>query len=397
MFADMEHNSVTVTCDTLSLGFLGPLQRGGTEWPAWSKSKLTSVTTPKLKHPLEHLKYDPYVLEYVHTSCPISSESTPLTILTKVAILPTYGNMQERDILILGAGWTASFLIPLLQEQKLLFAATTTDGRPVAGSPTIKWSFDPSAPVPDQKAAFAVLPRARHILITFPLKGKGQSDLLARTYTVTHHHHHGEDGGGRFIQLGSTGIWQSDPAQKPWLDRRSPYNTTTGDGGRAVAEDELLALGGCVLNLAGLWGGSRDARHWVDRVATTKEAVKSKMSLHMIHGVDVARVIVALIKKSDSGQWDAVGRGQRWMVTDGFVYDWWSLFAGWAEGQKEEAEEGAKMDSEPIKQAKWVYELMQEEDVRALPRSMEVLGRCYDTRELWQTLGITPLKGGLGL
>lgn len=297
--------------------------------------------------------------------------------------------MQERDILILGAGWTATFLIPLLKEQKLLFAATTTDGRPVAGSPTIKWAFDPSASAPDQKAAFAVLPRARNILITFPLKGKGQSELLVQAYKAAHVANH-----SRFIQLGSTGIWQSDPAQKPWLDRKSPYNGT-GDGGRVVAENELLALGGCVLNLAGLWGGPRNARHWVDRVATTKEAVKGKTSLHMIHGVDVARVIVAVIKKADRGQWYTVGQGQRWMVTDGFVYDWWSLFAGWAESQNED--ENAKIDSEPIKQAKWVYELMQEEGVRALPRSMEALGRCYDSRELWQTLGITPLKGGLGL
>lgn len=296
--------------------------------------------------------------------------------------------MQERDVLILGAGWTATFLIPLLQQQNRLFAATTTDGRPVAGEPTIRWSFDPSVPASHQRAAFAVLPHARHVLITFPLKGRGLSQLLATTYNATHGSHH-----TRFIQLGSTGIWQADPAQQPWLDRKSPYNATD-DAGRAVAEDELLALGGCVLNLAGLWGGPRDPRHWVDRVATTKDAVKAKTSLHMVHGVDVARVIVALINKGDRGQWDTVGRAQRWMVTDGFVYDWWSLFAGWAEGQEDE---GAKIDAEPIRQAKWVYELMQEEGVRALPRSMEALGRCYDTRELWQTLGIIPLKAGLGL
>lgn len=295
--------------------------------------------------------------------------------------------MQELDILILGAGWTATFLIPLLREHKLLFAATTTDGRDVAGSRTLQWGFDPSAPAPQQRTAFAALPRARHVLVTFPLKGEGQSSVLVRTYTATH----GESEHFRFIQLGSTGIWQSDPAQKPWLDRRSPY--TAGDA-RAVAEDELLGLGGCVLNLAGLWGGPRDPRHWVDRVATTKEAVKGKTSLHMVHGVDVARVIVAVMKKGDRGEWAKVGKGQRWMVTDGFVYDWWSLFAGWAEGQKDD---GAQIDTEPIKQARWVYELMEECGVRALPRAMETLGRCYDSRELWQTLGIAPLKGGLGL
>lgn len=304
--------------------------------------------------------------------------------------------MQERDIIILGAGWTATFLLPLLRQHKLRFAATTTDGRPVAGCPTIQWSFDPSAPADQQKAAFALLPRARHVLITFPLKGTGQSELLATTYNATHGAG-SDDHGTRFIQLGSTGIWQADPAQAPWLDRKSPYNQAPGDGGRAAAEDELLALGGCVLDLAGLWGGPRDPRHWVDRVATTKEAVRAKTSLHLVHGVDVARVIVAIINKSDRGLWDTVGRAQRWMVTDGFVYDWWSLFAGWAQQGQEKEDDEAKVDPEPTKQARWVYELMQEEGIRALPRSMEALGRCYDTRELWQTLGITPLKAGLGL
>lgn len=297
--------------------------------------------------------------------------------------------MQEIDILILGAGWTATFLIPLLREHKLLFAATTSSGRDVAGVPTSPWRFDPSLPEPDQRTSFASLPRARHVLITFPLKGEGQSSLLVRAYNEAH----GASSSFRFIQLGSTGIWQrADEAQAPWLDRRSPY---AGGDARAVAEDELLGLGGCVLDLAGLWGGARDPRHWVGRVAASKEAVRGKTSLHMVHGVDVARVIVAVVKKSERGEWDRVGRGQRWMVTDGFVYDWWSLFAGWAEEQQKQ--DGLKMDAEPTTQARWVYELMEEEGVRALPRSMEALGRCYDTRELWKTLGITPIKGGLGL
>jgi len=49
-----------------------------------------------------------------------------------------------------------------------------------------------------------------------------------------------------------------------------------------------------VLNLSGLWGGERHPRHWIDRVAATKEQLKSKKSLHMIHGVDVARAIFAV-------------------------------------------------------------------------------------------------------
>ena len=86
----------------------------------------------------------------------------------------------------------------------------------------------------------------------------------------------------------------------------------------------LLVFGGCVLNLAGmwlvfcskvllntvkesgltlsltiigLWGGERDPRNWIDRVAKTKDDVRNKKSLHMIHGIDVARAIIAVMCK----------------------------------------------------------------------------------------------------
>lgn len=55
--------------------------------------------------------------------------------------------------------------------------------------------------------------------------------------------------------------------------------------------------------------------------------------------------------------------------------------AGWAD-----------VEGGPTEQATWVYELMVETGVRALPRSMEALGRCYDTREFWDTFGVVPLK-----
>ena len=49
-----------------------------------------------------------------------------------------------------------------------------------------------------------------------------------------------------------------------------------------------------MLNLSGLWGGARQPKNWIDRVASTKEQLKEKASLHMIHGQDVARGIIAV-------------------------------------------------------------------------------------------------------
>ena len=41
----------------------------------------------------------------------------------------------------------------------------------------------------------------------------------------------------------------------------------------------------------------------------------------MVHGLDVARGVVAV-----SQNWKAA-RAQRWMLTDGFVYDWYDWVA----------------------------------------------------------------------
>lgn len=64
-----------------------------------------------------------------------------------------------------------------------------------------------------------------------------------------------------------------------WSDSHSPYDKTNP---RAIAEEELLSLSQgnirtTVLNLSGLWGGERDPRNWVNRVAPTKEALAEKV------------------------------------------------------------------------------------------------------------------------
>ncbi|PQE17134.1 hypothetical protein CJF30_00003832 [Rutstroemia sp. NJR-2017a BBW] len=225
------------------------------------------------------------------------------------------------------------------------------------------------------KEQFKKLPTARGVLITFPLKGIGESGKLVGAYKETHDLKGKED-----EELGSSGIWSIE-GQEQWVTRHSPYNKKDP---RAIAEDELLALGGCVLNLSGLWGGERMVKHWIDRVAGTKEVLGGKKSLHMVHGMDVARGIVGVFEGWDKGK----ASGERWMLTDLMVYDWWELILGYA-GQIDEENGDREREG---KQIKWIGELMQEQEVRALPRSMEELGRCYDTRDFWSTFGIMPVK-----
>ncbi|KAJ7587346.1 hypothetical protein C8J56DRAFT_827592 [Mycena floridula] len=275
------------------------------------------------------------------------------------------------ELLILGTGWTSTFLIPLCEEKSISYAGTSRSG----ANSTIKFEFIPDS---DDTEPYKALPDAKTVLITFPINDSGASERLVRLYNSTRQ----GDLKPSFIQLGATTVWgsairgTSKIAENRWYDRHSEI--VVGDA-RANAEQELLALSpeipATVLNLSGLWGGSRSMRNYVSRVAPTKEVLQNKGSLHMIHGLDVARAILAVHANFNKSI------GQRWLLTDNRVYDWWDLASGW----------GAS-DGGPQLQPLWVRELMRENNVRALPRNAEVLGRALDSREFWETFDLSPCK-----
>ena len=107
--------------------------------------------------------------------------------------------MATVDILILGAGWTSDFLIPLLKSKDISFGATTRDGRDRCGVKTIKFQFDPGAA---DGEAFKVLPDAKTVLITFPIRTNGAPKKLVGFWKEVH-----QNTKASFVQLGSSGIW----------------------------------------------------------------------------------------------------------------------------------------------------------------------------------------------
>ncbi|KAG5645105.1 hypothetical protein DXG03_006919 [Asterophora parasitica] len=313
------------------------------------------------------------------------------------------------DILILGAGWTSTFLIPLCTERSLTYAATSRTGR----NNTIQFAFDP---VSEDIEPYKVLPDAQTVLITFPIELPDASARLVRLYRSSRGGQI-ERGGVEtgFIQLGTTGIWDGArkknadskaivpiPAENRWYDRHTPFVPNA----RASAEMELLALSTpqtptTVLNLSGLWGGARSPRNWVSRVAPTKEALRNKGSIHLIHGLDVSCAILAI-----HANW-AKAAGQRWILTDGRIYDWWDLASAWGVVRSPSASaietgqahlstlSNSSLSEDRGPHAQWVRELMREQDVRALPREVGVLGRALDSREFWDQFGLSPLKARL--
>lgn len=97
--------------------------------------------------------------------------------------------------------------------------------------------------------------------------------------------------------------------------------------------------------------------------------------------MDIARAIFAVHRDFDKAQ------GQRWILSDGRVYDWWDLASAW--GSAPTLATSTKDDHGP--QASWVRELMDESGIRALPRNIEMLGRALDSRDFWKTFDLSPV------
>ena len=231
----------------------------------------------------------------------------------------------------------------------------------------------------------------------------------------------------------------SSPPELEWTTRHSPYDKTNA---RAIAEDELLSQHQetVVLNLSGLWvrfgsrrllvsagfatkalladtchdffasnaqGGSRDPINWLARVAPTETALEQKGSLHLIHGLDVARAIIAVhlakhlptsgassASSEEEGKQDRAATttntgGQRWILTDMHLIDWWDL----ASAHPDAPTSTSSSSNEPTPdRALWVRNLMRKHNVRALPRSAAELGRAIDAREFWSAFELGPVK-----
>ena len=263
--------------------------------------------------------------------------------------------MSPMQLLIIGRGWSGEYIAELASQLKWTFASTTTNGR----NGTIPFVFDPAS---SDLSPFKALPEAETIVITFPLVQASGTLAFLNGYAQTH-----PNTQSKTILLGSTRPWTVPlESKKPWISVQDPIDPQA-DPARSSAEDALLQKGGSVLNLSGLWGGTRQPSNWISRIASSQDALASRTSVHLVHGIDVARAVIALAKDFTPGQ--------RWIITDERVYDWWDLIGAWGnEDQK-----------------KWVSNLMDLNSVNALPRSPLELGRCLSSREFWKRFGISPL------
>lgn len=251
-------------------------------------------------------------------------------------------------LLILGKGWAGAYIATECATHNVQYAATTRDGR----DGTLPFDFR----MVDQ---YARLPLAEFIIVTFPLRGVSAVDHLISNYVQTH------ACAPRWILLGSTGVFKQSE-EETVIDRHSPIEESDE---RGIAETRLMSqYDGVVLSCSGLWGGERHPSKWISRVASNKDELMKKGALHLIHGVDIALSLLKLM--------DVYVGGERWVLTDLRVYDWWDIALAYAPGTYGE----------------WVRELLVESSISYLPRSSALLVRTIDGRDYWDMLRSAPRK-----
>ncbi|KAG1175785.1 hypothetical protein G6F70_003885 [Rhizopus microsporus] len=262
-------------------------------------------------------------------------------------------------ILILGLGWTGQFLTELMLSMQMDYAATTRDGR----NDTIAWTL------PDNCASLNVssLPFAQTVLVTFPVKQPQCLDALIDAYEAQH------EQSSQWILLSSTRPFSGNPA-----DRHTPLDRSK-DTGRMSAEDTLIQRGGSVLHLAGLWGNQRQPKNWVPRFSTA-EAIRNKLlqrQLHLIHGKDVARAILAVHQQFKPGE--------RWIITDQTCYDWIKLFLAWGSEEQIQIARDLAIHDDQCRQA------LGDGSLEEVVARGEVKPRL-DSTEFWETFHLKPTE-----
>ncbi|KAJ2730746.1 hypothetical protein IW152_005045 [Coemansia sp. BCRC 34962] len=212
-----------------------------------------------------------------------------------------------KSVLVLGQGFVGKYLVDLLSAHGIDYVSTTTSGR----DSTLKWRLSDDT---------ASLPAAKTIVVTFPLQGEVEARRLATEYLRHHRKAYGDAYNPFWIYLGST---------RPFKETPSTCHTRPdllAGGPRVEAEEYIIDSGGCVLNLAGLWGGDRIPEKWA-RFYGSKDKLRERLkdrSLHLVHGADVARAIYAIVTSANRASQFA----GRWLVSDDTVYDALQIFIG---------------------------------------------------------------------
>ncbi len=215
---------------------------------------------------------------------------------TECSIVPYH---PLAPLVILGSGYTARFLWPLVADRSpKIFATSRTPEHHLSYVPPVqRLRFDLSQP-----DMWKNIPRDADLLWCFPATPLDLVRQFAASLTGLNR---------RLVVLGSTSAYDLGDSQDyppPWIDETTPIDLTKP---RVQGEEYLRREhGAIVLRVAGIYGPGRNPLDWIrtGRVGPTRKYV------NLIHVEDLTAICLAAVERGTPGE--------AYNVSDGIQRTW---------------------------------------------------------------------------
>lgn len=202
-------------------------------------------------------------------------------------------------LVILGSGYTARFLWPLVTDcSPQIFATSRAPEQHLSYVPPAqRLRFDLSQP-----DTWAHLPPTTDLLWCFPATPFDLVRQFAASLTGLNR---------RLVVLGSTSAYDLGDSQDyppPWIDETAPIDLTKP---RVQGEEYLRREhGAIVLRVAGIYGPGRNPLDWI----RTGRVTPSRKYVNLIHVEDLAAICLAVLERGTPGE--------AYNVSDGTPHTW---------------------------------------------------------------------------
>ncbi|HLZ33967.1 MAG TPA: hypothetical protein VKP13_08110 [Nitrospira sp.] len=211
--------------------------------------------------------------------------------------------MEQTQLVILGSGYSARFLMPLaLQQYGRVFATSRRPDDHLATVPKDRrFEFDL-----DRPETWGNIPSFADLLWCFPATPVERVRQCAARVNASSR---------RIVVLGSTSAYDIGDSQQyppPWIDETAPVDLRKS---RVQGEEWLRnECGAIVLRVAGIYGPGRNPLDWIrqGRVGPSRKYV------NLIHVEDLASICLAALKRGNPGE--------VYNVSDGVPYTWDEIY-----------------------------------------------------------------------
>ena len=206
---------------------------------------------------------------------------------------------MSQSLVILGAGYTARFVLPLAECRYTYVSLTSRepDAHLSHVHPDRRIRFDL-----EQSKTWKNLPSGADLLWCFPAASLHLVQQLAQAHDLRSH---------RLVVLGSTSAYKEPQSQDyppPWIDETAPIARQQS---RVEGEEFLRATcGAAVLRVAGIYGPGRSPIDWIKK----GRVEPSRKYVNLIHVEDLATVCLTALDRGLPGE--------VYNVSDGTPHTW---------------------------------------------------------------------------